>query len=1134
MKTFTLAQALAVGMAVLGGAAATARPDAAPGLQPTATPTLHPAPFFDAHVELANLSPEVSVSLKNDVSPHTMAELDASGLYAPSSPSAPDARDAVDRVLARPNYSPQQLEELKSKAPATYESLFEDGALQSVASPLVMASPSITFYGSSSDDQVTVGEPRYTPPDTNGDVGPAHYVHTVNTTWSVYNKLTGARILGPQKMNSFFAGFGGPCETRNDGDPIVLYDQLADRWMISQFALPNINSNAGPFYQCIAVSTTGDPTGGYYRYQFLFDNTLLNDYPHFGLWPDGYYATVNMFAAPSFAFAGMGAIAYERDKMLLGLPAQQIVFKLNGQPSPIDKIGGGLPADLDGRTLPPPGAPNIIAAPEAAEWTNFPTDRIHFFKFHVDWAVPGNSTFIGPVEVDTAAWNSLCDATRACVPQLGSATNLDAIADRFMWRLAYRNFGDYQSLVTNQTVNDGSGRAAVRWYEIRDPHAITPTIHQQSTFAPADGVWRWMGSAAQDSLGNLAVGYSGSSASVYPDIRYAGRLQGDPINTLAQGEVIMMAGGGAQTSSANRWGDYSSMSVDPVDDCTFWYSNELYRTTSTNAWSTGIGAFKFPACGASLNSRIRGTVVALGTGLPITNATVSASNGVTFALGTQTSAAGAFTLTVPAGMFTLTASAYGFLPLALPGISVADGVTVTVPITLSTAPRYVVSGFVTEQGSGNPLAATVTAVGAPYPAIVVAAANPGTGYYSMTVLGGGQAWLLSAAAAGHGGASLDLGPISADQTANFSLPVYSQFVCGGAFAAGDPTYNRTLTGNPPASLSGSATAVFYRPTAFTVSSSGTYSIVMSSGFDGFYTLYQTSFNPASPLVNALQAVDDVIGLNPAIYRSLSAGTQYVLVATTFSNGTTGAFTDTISGFGAINATCGGGPTPTPTPTPTATPTPTGTPPTPTPTPTATATPMPGVCAPTTVISHTRIPDNAPASGACISIPYLGTSAITTMTVRVAMTHTWIGDLSLWLVNPMSQSLVLMHRPGAPAASLGRNPNLTSTFPITFADGGQASAEAMGTGLTTSQFVCQQDGVCAFSPDPDGQVSTFGTLAGFVGQNPYGAWQFCAADWAASDFGAVESVTLDIACDSPPPVQRRAFLPNTFREGGAAW
>ncbi|HQZ51923.1 MAG TPA: carboxypeptidase-like regulatory domain-containing protein [Thermoflexales bacterium] len=526
--------------------------------------------------------------------------------------------------------------------------------------------------------------------------------------------------------------------------------------------------------------------------------------------------------------------------------------------------------------LPPAGAPNIIAAPEAAEWTFYPTDRIHFFKFHVDWTTPANSTFSGPVDVETAPWNSLCDQTRACVPQNGTAVTLDAISDRFMYRLAYRNFGDFQRLVANQTVDAGDGRAGVRWYEIRAPHAITPTIYQQSTYAPSDGLWRWMGSAAQDQRGNLTLGFSASGSGIYPTIRVTGRLYGDPVNTRVQGEAEMVTAGGSQTSSAHRWGDYSHMSLDPRNDCTFWYTNEYYYYGSSNSdWLTYIAAFKYPSCDTALTAGLAGTVTSLATGLPISGALFSASKIATLTFGGLSDVNGANTIGVPPGGYTITASAFGYVSSTLQGVTATNGLTVVVPITLTLAPTWVVSGFVTEQGSGLPLSATVTASGSPYLVKSTAAADPDTGFYSLTLVGAGQTWTLAADAPGHEARFAIVGAIAADQTVSLQLPILYLYSCAGSLGAGSPTYNRTTEGNPPATLSISSTQVYYRPITFSVSSSGFYSIVMASGFDGFYSLYQTSFNRLSPLANVLEARDDLRpgrNLNPGLFRSLNAGT----------------------------------------------------------------------------------------------------------------------------------------------------------------------------------------------------------------------------------------------------------------------
>jgi cell division septation protein DedD len=238
--------------------------------------------------------------------------------------------------------------------------------------------------------------------------------------------------------------------------------------------------------------------------------------------------------------------------------------------------------------LPPSGAPNtFVGFPGQATSPNYTT-----YHFHVDFVTPANSTFTTFASPPAAGFTALCPTTRACVPQNGvtSANNLDGIGDRLMFRLAYRNFGDHESVVGNYTVSSG-GVAGLRWFELRNVTSGPVTVYQQSTYQP-DTTWRWMGSAAMDGQGNLAIGFSASSSSIHPQLRYAGRLATDPLNTLAQGEAHLYDGAGSQSGSGNRWGDYSALSIDPVDDATFWYTNEYYSSTTSFNWRTRIGSFK--------------------------------------------------------------------------------------------------------------------------------------------------------------------------------------------------------------------------------------------------------------------------------------------------------------------------------------------------------------------------------------------------------------------------------------------------------------------------------------------------------------------------------------------------------------
>ena len=418
------------------------------------------------------------------------------------------------------------------------------------------------------------------PPDTNGEVGATQYVQIVNEGYQVFNKTTGASQLGPSGIATLWSGFGGVCQSNGSGDPVVLYDQIANRWIISQFAGVSV-----PTDECIAVSTTSDATGSYFRYAFHLGSNFF-DYPHLGVWPDAYYMSMNVFNSTGTAFLGPQPFAFDRAKMLNGQPATFVTTGVTGGSS--EEVY--LPADLDGSTLPPAGAP--------ATFVEFPGGGSYrTFHFHVDFATPANSSFTLFASPAAAGFTLLCSGTRSCVPQSGTTSRLDGIGDRLMFRLGYRNFGDHESVVGNYSVSSGSV-AGVRWFELRNVTSGPVTKFQESTYQP-DSTWRWMGSAAMDGSGNIAIGYSASSGTIFPQIRYAGRLATDALNTLAQGENTLFAGTGSQTGTSSRWGDYSDITVDPVDDCTFWYTNEYYSTTTSFNWRTRIGSFKFPGCGGA-------------------------------------------------------------------------------------------------------------------------------------------------------------------------------------------------------------------------------------------------------------------------------------------------------------------------------------------------------------------------------------------------------------------------------------------------------------------------------------------------------------------------------------------------------
>jgi hypothetical protein len=420
------------------------------------------------------------------------------------------------------------------------------------------------------------------PPDTNGEVGATQYVHIVNQGFQVFNKTTGASVFGPVDIATLWTSMGGTCLNSGDGDPVVLYDQLAGRWVITQFAGASV-----PTDECIAVSTSSDATGSYNAYDFHLGTDFF-DYPKFGVWPDAYYMSMNVFNSSGSAFLGVQPFAFDRAAMLAGSPNPTFVtFRSSPFFSP--SADPFMPADVDGQNSPPAGAPNpFLTEGVGATWP--------LYRFHVDFVNPANSTFSLAANLTPMPYATLCPGGNCStrVPESGGES-LDTLGDRGMFRNAYRNFGGgREALVGNISVSSG-GVAGIRWFELAGITSGTPTFVQQSTYQP-DTTYRWMGSAAMDGLGDLALGFSASSSAIHPQIRYAGRLAGDPAGQLAQGETTLFSGAGSQQITNHRWGDYSDMTVDPVDDCTFWYTQEYYATTSSFNWRTRIGNFKFPAC----------------------------------------------------------------------------------------------------------------------------------------------------------------------------------------------------------------------------------------------------------------------------------------------------------------------------------------------------------------------------------------------------------------------------------------------------------------------------------------------------------------------------------------------------------
>ncbi|MBL8112987.1 MAG: hypothetical protein JNK60_08895, partial [Acidobacteria bacterium] len=559
------------------------------------------------------------------------------------------------------------------------------------------------------------------PPDSNGSVGPNHYVQWINSQIAVYDK-TGAVLVPSTNGNLLFTPLGGVCANRNNGDPIVIYDALADRWNISQFVVqaPITVLNAAASHQCIAVSVTNDPTGAWYLYDFpttisRFDDFV--DYEKLSTWTDGYYMTANVFCTAgtgicpgSGVFGGM--YSFERDKMLLGQPARLMSFANPASATPF--APGALPIDIDGLTPPPPGRPLH------SFFFRF-TNTLSAYTFSSTWgAVPVLTATalpniaIGPAFAQVACTNNAEPAARRCVPQPAPAADpadqLDALRSRVMFRAPYRNRAGTESVMLNLTVaGTAPVKAAIRWFELQ-LQSGTPTIVQQGVFQP-DTTNRFMGSIAMDASGNVALGYSrsarsgspaGNAVNVIPELDITGRLAADPLGTLS-GETLIQAGGGIQTGTNNRWGDYSYMAVDPRNGCTFWFQGEYLPNNGTFNWTTRIGTASFaPAnCAPESQGTITGTVTYAENGAGALDSVVYAG---AFSAPT-TNASGAYTITAKPGAYAMSVAnaVHGCTVVSpsSPNVNVVNGVPTVQNFTLDGNARFSPASVTIDDTPGN-------------------------------------------------------------------------------------------------------------------------------------------------------------------------------------------------------------------------------------------------------------------------------------------------------------------------------------------------------------------------------------------------------------------------------------------------
>jgi hypothetical protein len=532
--------------------------------------------------------PEVSDSLQNDVSP-------------------PIGAQVLRAAPARPGQ--------EREAPSTRRPKLDQLVNAAAAGPLRAAPAARAPFASALNGSVGVnvlgvgiGFGDYSVPDAPTDVnlavGDTQVVQWVNVSFAIFNKANGKLITGPVDGNALWRGFGGRCESHNDGDIIAQWDKLAHRWVLTQ------NVFGLPYLTCVAISTSPDATGSYFRYVFA-NNAGLPDYPKWGLQADAYFQTQNAFSfSPAGArYLGAHVCAFDRANMLAGKKASQVCFTTGTFDDSL------LPADLDSATATAPRQPSNgddddgdgrTTQPEVllGSIDNFDpsnSNTVYMYLFHPNFRNPRRSTFNGAggtMPITVAPFALGCGGFGSCieqpsVPKFGIPP-LDSLGDRLMYRLAYRNFGDHQSWLVNHSVDVGTS-VGERWYEFRAPPASTNlSVFQQGTYAP-DATFRWMGSIAQDKAGNIALGYSASSKSLFPSIFITGRSARDALGTLAR-EVPIQFGAGSQVDTGSRWGDYTSMALDAADDCTFWYTNQYYSLTDSFAWSTRVASFKFNNC----------------------------------------------------------------------------------------------------------------------------------------------------------------------------------------------------------------------------------------------------------------------------------------------------------------------------------------------------------------------------------------------------------------------------------------------------------------------------------------------------------------------------------------------------------
>ncbi|MGA7964297.1 MAG: carboxypeptidase regulatory-like domain-containing protein, partial [Gammaproteobacteria bacterium] len=660
-----------------------------------------------------------------------------------------------------------------------------DSVLQATASATQsggFTTPLLSFDGLGFSTHTNRYVLEQTPPDIGVVPGMKYVVEMAGVQFSVYSKSTGNMVLGPALVQSLWTGSTGYCATVTNAflHPVVAYDELAHRW-IFESAIPYDSAF------CVAISKTNNPLGSYYRYEYdnLPPKFVNSGYTSLGVWPNSYDVAINRVGGWPVTITSEDFIALDRSAMLQGESAPMVVINKPNAPG----VYAARPVTLEGPTPPPAGEPGLFASYISPNLSGPGQPyALALWQLHVDWSNPANASLTGPNTVSVPAFNDmLCGNQPACIPEPAPGEALDAISDRLM-SVDYRNYGNHEELVANQTVTasaTGALPAGIRWYDLgtSSPGAEDWSLSQSGTYDPEDGNNRWVGSLAVDRSGDMALGYSVSGPNLMPSIAYTGRKNGAPAGKMSEPETMLMPGYGVQENSFNAWGGHSSMNVDPANGCAFWYGNEYYASTGMEHWSSHLADFKFSSCVPSPAGAVQGAVTSAASGQTISGAAVAvtADNIVS-----DTGADGSYQMKLLGGTYSITASHWGYTPKTI-SVTVSGGTVSIENFSLQEAPTATLSGHVTDgSGHGYGLYADVIITTPSEGLVANVWTDPETGAYSVSLPKGFDYMLtVKPYMDGYSLPKLTTVQLKNNQTQDFSLTVTTPCAAPGyAFTKG--------------------------------------------------------------------------------------------------------------------------------------------------------------------------------------------------------------------------------------------------------------------------------------------------------------------------------------------------------------